>query len=353
MPNSSQPVLTQPDIIKLKQLRESVLDFQKQIAALPAKDRDNARNKQFNQLWLETKALLKEQAFERNVSRAITEDNQVERTRKKLVPRLFTIITFGVILALVGLGINAIILDTLIVNIVGCLISTTGILMVIGAFAVFQVNQFRQRITNYGELYLRCDALLGQINMALGSVTHVAAESPNVPSVLALVLDSLHRQADDWQQKLNTLDNQRVTLGDATPPALKTNINFIQQEISRIRQEISALNGQSRPALPAGQPVTASPLLSAQVEEATPPAPLESALPRPGKNARIPTPQRPYPVANTFNKQPEVVEDSPPSPQVIENASAHTLGMPPVVVEAEEPEAAPPNEVDQDKQQNL
>lgn len=343
MQNSDQPILTQPDIIKLKQLRESVLAFQKQIAALPAKDRHNAHNEQFNQLWLETKALLKGRGFERNVSRAITEDNQTEQTRKKIIPRLFTVITFGVILALVGLGINAIILDTLVVNIGGCLISTTGIFLVIGAFAVFQLNQFRQRITNYGELYLRCDALLGQINLALGTVTHVAAESPNVPSVLALVLDSLYKQADDWQQKLNTLDNQRTTLGDAAPAALVTNINFIQQELNRIRQEISALNGQSRPALPAGQPVS-PPLLPATVEKSPPSAPLKPSS-RPGKNARIPTPQRPHPVVNT-NKQPEVV-DSPPPPQVIEQASAHTLGMPPVVVEIEEPASSAQNEVDQ------
>ncbi|MBI1880401.1 MAG: hypothetical protein HYR94_19640 [Chloroflexi bacterium] len=250
MAETSQPGFTPQEVDQLQQVRLAVAAFQNTIASLPADEQNNGRNEQFNQLRLEAKAVLKEHNFDQKVPKAVTEEVLAERSQRVILPRLSGIVIFGVILALLGLGINSIILDDLIINSLACLVSSGGMALVFGAFVVWAITTSRRRLSNLGDLYLRGNALLYEIdhtlNQALpGWAERPAVAVPEIPSVVALALDSLHKQATDWQQKLRDLEEQRLTLGHNAPLELKLNLDFVQQELQRVRLEINRLQGQT------------------------------------------------------------------------------------------------------------
>jgi hypothetical protein len=307
MVSSIQPTLSRPELSKLRQLRAEVLAFQTKIAPLPAKDFSNDDNEKFNQLRREVKVVLKEAGFDKEVPRATTTANQFERVQKVIVPRLFGIMTIGVFLALVGLGVNSIILDQLLVNVMACLISSTGMLLVIGTFVVYQVNQSRNRLSNYADLYQRCEALLAQIHSTLDQTQpDWANQAHAIPTVAELALDSLHNLAADWETKLTTLETQLTNAGPIPPPELMASRDFVHQELNRVRVELEKLERQRE-----------VPLLAAQ---SAPPAMLSAG--------------RPEPLTPAFR---EPVPKTEPSPEVIEQASAHTMGMPVAKVKAPPP----------------
>lgn len=243
--------LKQESLDRLQRLRLSVLAFQDEIAPLPATGKNDARNEQFNHLRLEAAALLKADDFDKRVPQAVTADVLAERTQKTIIPRLSMIVVFGVMLALFGLGVNSIILDDFVINSMGCLISTGGMMLIMGAFLVLGLTQVRQqRITNMGDLYQYGNMLLLEINHALNMDIPAAADRPRsdvpeIPSTLELMLDSLNKQASDWQQKLRALEQERISAGPNTPLELTVNIDFVQRELSRVKKEINCLQGQS------------------------------------------------------------------------------------------------------------
>lgn len=251
MIESGQPDFTQQELEQLQRVRVSVLALQRAIATLPADEYNEARNEQFNQIWLEAKAILNDPDFDKKIPRVMTKDLLAERSQRVVMSRLSGIVMFGVILALLGLGINSIILDDLIINSLGCLVSSGGMLLVIGAFVVWMVNSVRGRVNNLGDLYLSSNALLVEIenvlNMAIpGWAERSATGGAETPSAVDLALDSLRKQAADWQQKLRELEAQQLSLGSAAPLELKLNLDFSQRELERVRQEIDRLQG--RPA---------------------------------------------------------------------------------------------------------
>jgi hypothetical protein len=333
--------LSQPqDLARLQRLRASVLAFQNRIASLPAKDKNNALNEQFNQLRSEAKALLHDPAFDKKVPRAITEEVQGERLQKKILPRLFAVITFGVGLALLGLAINSIFLDELIVNIFGCLVSSSGILLIVGAYIVFRLNRVGGRISNYGDVYQLGEALLYQLAHALNLSEPAGGQLPDVPSVVELLLDSLQKQVLDWEEKLARLEAQRRAAGLRTGLELNVNIDFVQRELERVNREISALNG--RPTSGRRNQTAGPALLPATVAEAAAPAadfdsaadPAWATGPDPESE---PQPDHEAPPAGEFadfparpgraRPAPKKATDRP-TPQVIERARANTMGMP-------------------------
>jgi hypothetical protein len=275
MTESSQTNFTQSELDQLQRLRVSVLAFQNVVAPLPASEQGNARNEQFNQLRLEAKAILGESGFDKRVPRAMTEDMLLEHSQKVTIPRLSLIVIFGVILALLGLGINSIVLEDLIINSLGCLISSAGMLLVIGAFVVLSRANLRlQRLTNFGDLYQHCNALLYEINHALNMdipdpADRPASDIPEIPSAVELALDSLNKQAVDWQQKLRTLEEQRFSLGSDAPLELTVNVDFVKRELDRVQQETDRLRGRVE------LPVTAEEESSPTVPPTTVPPPTE------------------------------------------------------------------------------
>jgi hypothetical protein len=250
MTETSQTDFTAPELEQLQQARLSVLAFQKAIATLPADEQNDARNEQFNQIRLEAKAVLNERDFDKKVPKATSAEVLADRSQRVITPRLSGIVIFGVILALLGLGINSIILDDFIINSLGCLISSGGMLLVLGAFAVWIITNARQRVSNLGDLYLSSNALLAEIEQALnaalpGPATRSTSGVPEIPAALLLAVDSLHRQAADWQQKLRDLEEQRLSLGQTMPLELKLTLDFAQRELQRVRREIDRLQGQT------------------------------------------------------------------------------------------------------------
>ncbi|MBN1220582.1 MAG: hypothetical protein JXM69_16790 [Anaerolineae bacterium] len=260
MTETSQADFSQEVLERLQRLRASVLTFRHEIAPLPADQQSDARNEQFNHLRLEAKAILKEQDFDKKVPKAITAE-LVASHSQRMIPRLFAIVILGVILALVGLGINSIVLDEFVINILACLISIGGMFLIIGAFGVLGMTNWRQprRLTNYGDLYQYCNALLYEISHALNMTIPDLADRPadhipEISSVIELMLDALHKQAADWQQKLRTLEEQRLSLGMNVPMELNINIDFVQRELNRVRQEINRLQGQMEMPAAINQP---------------------------------------------------------------------------------------------------
>lgn len=250
MTETSQPSFTPQELDQLQQVRLSLLALLNTIAPLPADEQNDARNEQFNQVRLEAKALLGEHDFDKRVPKAITRDVLAERSQRVILPRLSGIVMFGVILALLGLGINSIILEDLIINSLACLVSSGGMALVIGAFVVWAITMMRGRLSNLGDLYLRSNTLLYEIeqalNMALPGWAERSTEGvPEIPSVVSLALDSLRKQAADWQQKLRDLEEQRLTTGADMPLELKLNLDFVQREFQRVRQEIDRLQGRT------------------------------------------------------------------------------------------------------------
>lgn len=242
--------LTSLELDQLQQLRLSVLAFQNMIATLPADEQNDARNEQFNRLRLEAKALLKDRDFDHKISKAITQEGLLNRQRA-ISPRLLGIVIFGVILALLGLGVNSIILEDFVINSLACLVSTGGMALVVGAFLVWIWSNARQRLSNLGELYLACTATLDEINHTLnqalpGLADQAAGGAPQTASAVELALDSLYKQAADWQNKLRLLEDRQFSSGTAMPLEVKLDLDFVQRELRRVRQEIERLNGPGR-----------------------------------------------------------------------------------------------------------
>lgn len=250
MTDTSQSGFTPQELDQLQQIRLSLLAFQSTFATLPADEQNDARNEQFNQIRLEAKALLRDRDFDKKVPKAITQDTLAERSQRVIMPRLSGIVMFGVILALLGLGINAIILEDVIINSLACLISSGGMALVVGAFVVWAITMARGRVSNLGDLYLRSNALLFEIEQALNLALPGWAERstervPEIPSAVTLALDALRKQAADWQQKLRNLEEQRMALGSNVPLELKLNLDFVERELQRVRQEIDRLQGRA------------------------------------------------------------------------------------------------------------
>lgn len=238
--------LTSLELDQLQQLRVSVLAFQSVIATLPADAQNDARNEQFNRLRLEAKALLKDSDFDNRVSKAITQESLQSRQRA-ISPRLLGIVIFGVILALLGLGVNSVILEDFVINSLACLVSTGGMALVIGAFLVWVGSNMRRRLSNLGELYLGCTAMLDEINGTLnralpGLANQAKNGSPQTASIVELALDSLYKQAADWQNKLRMLEDQQFHAGTVMPLEVKLNLDFVQRELRQVRQEIEHLS---------------------------------------------------------------------------------------------------------------
>lgn len=302
MADFSQSNYTQQDLDRLQRLRASVQGFQNGIGALPADEQSNPHNEQFNHLRRQVKAVVNNPGFDEKVNKAITEEMLVNRTLRVVMPRISAIVIFGVMLALLGLGINSIILEDVLINSLGCLVSTIGMFLIIGAFVVLAMNLRRRRLTNFGDLYQRCNTLLYEIDHALTMaipswVNRPQVDIPNIPAVIDLALDSLDKQAIDWQEKLKTLEEQRLNVGAEAPMELIINIDFVQRELARINQEIDRLNGRM--------------LSSSQTE------------------AKVYQP----PSKRT------------PPPKAREVASANTLGMPPTTLRPAEPPKAGPDDM--------
>lgn len=250
MTDTSQSGFTSQELDQLQQVRLSLLAFQSAFATLPADEQNDARNEQFNQIRLEAKALLQDRDFDKKVPKAVSQEVLAERSQRVILPRLSGIVMFGVILALLGLGINSIILEDFIINSLACLISSGGMALVIGAFVVWAITMARGRVSNLGDLYLRSNTLLVEIEQALnlalpGWAERSAERVPEAPSAVTLALDSLRKQASDWQQKLRTLEEQRLALGSNITLELKLNLDFVERELQRVRQEIDRLQGRA------------------------------------------------------------------------------------------------------------
>jgi hypothetical protein len=93
------------------------------------------------------------------VPRAITGNYDKDR-------QLMLIVIGGVILVLLGLGLNSIILEDIYINSAGCCISSGGMLLVVGALVVLLRNMAR-RASTMGDLQQRTDLLLHQIDHRL------------------------------------------------------------------------------------------------------------------------------------------------------------------------------------------
>jgi len=270
MTDSSPSTVTPETLEQLQRLRLSIISFQNEIAPLPAGDQSNERNEQFNYLRLEAKTLLQDSDFDKKVSLALTEDLLVKRSQGRIAPRLSTIVILGVALALLGLGINSVILEDVFINSLGCLVSTLGMLLVVGALAVSGMNALpRRRLTNFGDLYQLCQSLLFEINHELNMdipnpTDRPVPDIPEIASVVELALDSLNKQVLDWQQKLRTLEEQRLSLGPDAPMELSINIDFVRRELSRTQAKMDQLHGRAElsPSLdtPTQPPVPVKPV---------------------------------------------------------------------------------------------
>ncbi len=242
MTDFSQANFAQQDLNEFQRLRALTFAFQRMIANLDANEQNNEYNEQFNKILFDTRNVLRKYGLGLDVPRVVSSGVLAERGQK-ISTRLSGIVIFGVMLALVGLGINSIILEDVIINSLGCLISTGGMLLVIGALAVWGVTSTRRKLTNLGDLYLHCEALIQQLDqilkMAVPSYsTPPIVDTPNIPSAATLTLDSLEKQAADWKEKMATLNEKRQMLGPAAPVELTTTINYVQRELDRIEYDL-------------------------------------------------------------------------------------------------------------------
>ncbi|MDM8528106.1 hypothetical protein QUF58_07820 [Anaerolineales bacterium HSG24] len=249
--SDQQPSLTRQDLDQLQHLRASVVAFKTMIAPHHATHKDDNHNEQFNQLRLEAQARLKDPDFDKKVSPAITE-SMIRQGRSGRLSYLWGVVILGVILALIGLGFNSIFVDGLSIAF-GCLTSLMGMFLVIGALMAWSMSNLgRSRSSNMGDIYQRCDSLRYQIEHTLTmaipelSDTFSTSEIPNIPSVLELALDSLNKQATDWQQKRQALYDQEARLSPNTPTELMLNIDFVERRLSQVKTEIARLQGEGQ-----------------------------------------------------------------------------------------------------------
>lgn len=162
---------TPQELQQLRQFRASVADFRDMVTTAPPDQRSPEHNEQFNRLREEAKVRLKGY-FVTPVPKAITGDVSTDRS-------VSVVVIAGVILALLGLGINSIILEDVIINSLGCLISSGGMLLVIGSFVVLSSKNMRQRVSNMDDLRQRADLLLYQVDHYLRM--HTVAASTDTP----------------------------------------------------------------------------------------------------------------------------------------------------------------------------
>ncbi len=245
MTDISQLKLTRQDLDQLQRLRAEVLAFQNSVAPLPATQSNNDYNEYFNQLRLEAKSILNPIGFDKRVSQAVTLTMLKER-QTVLLPNLSGVVILGAILTMLGLGGNSVVPDDVLINSLGCCISSGGMLLIVGTLAVWSVVNFRLPLSNFGEVYQHCEALLLQINHALNMAIPGLSNQPALPqrSVIDLALDSLNKQALDWRQKLTGLEQQRLMVEPNIPLALTLNLDFVQRELARVEQEIEHLQGK-------------------------------------------------------------------------------------------------------------
>ncbi len=251
------------ELDELKQIRNLVHAFQQMIAHLDASERNNDFNEQFNKFRFQAKSLLHDNSFESQVPKAVSSGSLAERAQKTNV-RLSVIVFVGVLLALVGLGINSIILDDFWVNSLGCLISTGGTLLVMGAFVVLGITAGRRKLTDLGQLYQLCDVLLVKVDSALGQMipnysVRLTEPLPKTPTAASLMLDSLEKQVVDWNEKLTQLKQQRNLLGPSAPVDLNINIAFVERELQRAEFEIADLQKRGAVSLRQTEPPPFSP----------------------------------------------------------------------------------------------
>ncbi|HMR66439.1 MAG TPA: hypothetical protein PKE64_20700 [Anaerolineae bacterium] len=143
----------------LRQLRLSLSDFRAMLASLPDNQRSVEHNQQFNQFRTETIALLGGEVAQ-EVPPAITGDTTTDRS-------ISLIVVGGVLVALVGLGMNALVPDDLLVNGFGCLTSLSGTLLVAGGFGVLAYKNYQERVNSISQLRERTDLLMLQIDHRL------------------------------------------------------------------------------------------------------------------------------------------------------------------------------------------
>lgn len=251
MNDISQIRLTKQDLDRLQRLRASVMAFQNTIAPMPANQHNDNYGEQFNLLRLEAQTILKIPDFERYVDEAVTRLD-LQDGRQALLPRLYIVVMLGVMFALSGLGFNYIIQNDFYLNSLGCLISSGGMFLVMGAFAILSLSGSSRRLSNLGDVYQRCDALLAQINhtlnMAIPSFAQQLPESQlaEVPAVADLALESLNRQMAYWQEKYQPLRQEKVRLEPDVPQELTLTVDFIEREMYRVRHEIARLYSEVR-----------------------------------------------------------------------------------------------------------
>lgn len=165
---------TPDELSQLRRLRKSVADFAAMVKSLPPALRHADYNAQFNELRAEARALLKG-PFTEEVPRAITGSFSRDRA-------LSAIVILGVLLALVGFGINSVILDDVLVYSLGCCVSSGGMLLVLGALGVLAMKLVRDRVSTGAELSYRAELLLYQLDHRLYMEGNGAPAQPEAPA---------------------------------------------------------------------------------------------------------------------------------------------------------------------------
>ena len=168
----TDPYSYSPDELdQLAQFRQSLTEFKGLIVDLPADYRSADHNRQFNDLRTETEKLLKTPFVDEGVPLAITGSSATNGP-------VSLIVVLGVLLALVGFGINAVILEDVLINSLGCCVSSGGMLLVIGAFGVMVTQQVRDKVTPANELTYLTELLIYQIDHRLAMV---GQQIPSIP----------------------------------------------------------------------------------------------------------------------------------------------------------------------------
>jgi hypothetical protein len=163
------------ELDRLKKFRGSVAGFKELIAALPPEFRSVDHNRQFNELRSEGEALLKG-PFTEDVPEAslggLGDSGPIS-----------VIVVVGVILALMGLGINSIILEDMLINSLGCCVSSGGMLLLVGALGVLANKNIRNRTTANADLNYQCDLLLYQVDHRLAMVGEYEPDASSPPNL--------------------------------------------------------------------------------------------------------------------------------------------------------------------------
>ncbi len=241
--------LTKHDIDRLQRLRASVIAFQNMIAPLPANQYNEGYGEQFNRLRLETEAILKIPEFETYVPPLITKQD-LRRREQAALPLVYLSVITGVVIALMGLGLNYIIQNEPTTNTIGCLISTGGTFLVIGSYIALVLVGSRRNSSNLGDIYQRCETLLYQINHALSmaipsfSTQTSTVSQPNIPTTVDLALGSLSQQVEYWQGHYERLRQEKVRLEPDVSPDLAITVDYAASELKRVKTEMAYLHSE-------------------------------------------------------------------------------------------------------------